>query len=124
MDKPDFYLVSIEGYREGEPRSCKRIKRMRSDHRDDFLLIRVEPPLIGQSFGLGGEDIDTLAVATKHVGASLFPINEWPIYVYVLRLLIENPEEREQVHDNEFECIDWAALYRTEEEARAHRMRL
>lgn len=122
MDNPDFFLASSEGYRLEEPRSCKRIKRVSSDNRDDLLLVKVEPPLIGQPYGLGGRDIDTLLVATRHKGDSLFPVKEWPVFVHVARLLIENPEEREQIHDNEFESIGWAELYATEAAARAKAM--
>lgn len=122
MDRPDFYLASSEGYRLEEPRSCKRIKRVSSDSRDDLLLVKVDPPLIGQSYGLGGRDIDILLVATQHKGDSLFPINKWPMFVHVARLLIENPEQREQIHDNEFESIAWAELYRTKEDARVKAM--
>jgi hypothetical protein len=118
MDNPDFFLASSEGYRLTEPRSCMRIKRVRSDSRDDLLLVKVEPPLIGQLYGLGGRDIDTLLIATRHKGDSLFPIRKWPVFVHVARLLIENPERREQIHDNEFESIAWAELYRTKEDAR------
>ena len=119
MDSPDFFLASSEGYQLEKPRSCKRIKRVRSDTRDDLLLIKVEPPLIGQPYGLGGRDIDTLLIAARHKGYSFFPIKEWPVFVHVARLLIENPEQREQIHDNEFESIAWAELYRTKEDARA-----
>lgn len=122
MDNPDFFLASSEGYNLEEPRRCKRIKRVRSDSRDDLLLIMVEPPLIGQPFGLGGRDIDTLLVGTRHKGATLFPITDWPVFVHVARLLIKNPEEREQIHDNEFESIAWAELYATESEARSESM--
>lgn len=122
MDNPDFFLASSEGYRLEAPRSCKRIKRVRSDNRDDLLLVKVEPPLIGQPYGLGGRDIDILLVATRHKGDSLFPVKEWPVFVHVARLLIENPDEREQIHDNEFESIGWAELYATEAAAKAKAM--
>jgi hypothetical protein len=118
MHNADFFLASSEGYQLTEPRSCKRIKRVRSDNRDDLLLVKVEPPLIGQVYELGGQDIDTLLIATRHKGDSLFPIRRWPVFVHVARLLIENPERREQIHDNEFESVAWAELYRTEEDAR------
>ncbi len=118
MQNPDFFLASSDSYRLVEPRSCKRIKRVGSDNRDDLLLVKVEPPLVGQLYGLGGRDIDTLLIATRHKGDSLFAIQKWPVFVHVARLLIENPERREQIHDNEFESIAWAELYRTEEDAR------
>ena len=37
MENPDFFLASSEGYRLEEPRSCKRIKLLRSDSRDHLL---------------------------------------------------------------------------------------
>jgi hypothetical protein len=122
MHNADFFLASSEGYHLTEPRSCKRIKRVRSDNRDDLLLVKVEPPLIGQVYELSGRDIDTLLIATRHKGDSLFPIRRWPVFVHVARLLIENPERREQIHDNEFESVAWAELYRTEEDARVKAM--
>ncbi|GAO37568.1 hypothetical protein SCT_3001 [Sulfuricella sp. T08] len=122
MDTPDFYLASSEGYNLEEPRSCKRVKRLRSDSRDDLLLIRIDPPLIGQLYGLGGREIDNVLVATRHKGDSLFPIKGWPVLVHVARLLIDNPDERDQVHDNEFESIAWAELYETETAARLKAM--
>jgi hypothetical protein len=122
MSYPDFFLASSDGYSIEKPRLCQTVKRVCSDTRDDLLLIKIEPPLVGQSYGLGSRDIDTLLVATRHKGASLFPIKEWPVFVYVSRLLIENPEEREQIHDNEFELIAWAEIYETEAKAIAKTM--
>jgi len=122
MRNPDFFLASSESYRLMEPRSCERIKRVRSDNRDDLLLVKVEPPLAGQLCGLGGRDIDTLLIATRHKGDSLFPIRKWPVFVHVARLVIEYPERREEIHDNEFESIAWAELYRTKEDARVKAM--
>ncbi len=122
MQNPDFFLASSEGYCLEQPRSCKRIKRLRSDNRDDLLLVKVKPPIAGQPYGLCGRDIDTLLIATRHKGDSLFRIRKWPVFVHVARLLIENPERREQIHDNEFQSIAWAELYRTEEDARIKAM--
>jgi hypothetical protein len=57
-------------------------------------------------------------VPPKHIGSSLFPINKWPAFVYVARPLIENPELRDKLQDDEFELIAWAELYRNEDDAR------
>ena len=118
MRNPDFFLASSESYRLMKPRSCKRIRRVHSDNRDDLLLVKVDPPFAGQVYGLGGRDIDTLLIATRYKDDSLFPVTKWPVFVHVARLLIENPERREKIHDDEFESVAWAELYRTEEDAR------
>jgi hypothetical protein len=91
---------------------------LRSDTRDDLLLVQVEPPLIGQYYGLGDQDIDALIVATRHKGDSLFPIDRWPVFVHVARLLINKSGVIDQIRDNQYESIAWAELYPTEEAAR------
>jgi|SRR5215475_10184468 len=116
-DGPDFYLASAEGYDLGEPRKCFIIKRLRGDVRDDYLLIRIYPSIIGQKYGLGGIEVAGVIVATRHKGDSLFPINKWPVFVHVARVFPDHPEEREVIHNGEFEEIAWAELYRTEAEA-------
>jgi hypothetical protein len=118
MSEPDFYLASTEGYEMKNPRRCWRIKRLATDNRNDLLLIKIEPPLIGQRYGLGGLDIDFVLIAPRHQGRSLFPISEWPLCVHIARILIENPESCDVLRENEFESIAWAELYRTEEDAR------
>src|SRR5690349_8843569 len=106
-DLPTCFLASSDSNALQEPRRCTPIKRLRSDHRDDLWLARIDPPLIGQAYGLGGEDIDTVLVATRHVGASLFPVDAWPVYVHVARPLVRDLEGRERIHDREFESLAW-----------------
>ena len=118
MSEPDFYLSSSEGYGLEIPRRCWRVRRISTDSRDDLLLLKIDPPLIGQKYGLGSHDIDLILVATRYDGSSLFPINEWPVFVHVIRSLIDNPEQRNKLSHGEFESIAWAEIYRTEEDAR------
>jgi hypothetical protein len=79
---------------------------------------------MGQPYGLGGQDIDELVLSPRHRGAVLEPPSEWPLYVFVLRLLggdvvrelaISSPEQ--------IEIISWAMLVRTEGEAMAEYLR-
>jgi hypothetical protein len=118
MSEPDFYLASTEGYNLEEPRRCWRVKRLATTNRNDFLLARIDPPIVGQAYGLGGRDIDVVVFATRLKGESLFPVNEWPVSVYVVRPLIGDPQLRDQLRQDEFELIAWAELYQTEESAR------
>src|SRR5262245_11870520 len=78
--------------------------------RDDYQLIRLDPPIIAQTYGVGGIDIDKVIVATRHKGDSLFPINKWPVFVHVARVLPDHPAEREVIHNGEFEEIAWAEV--------------
>jgi hypothetical protein len=114
---PSAYLASTEDRDLREPRKCYFLKRLRGPLHNDYLLVKVAPPLIGQLYGLGAKDIDCLILAARHVGFTLFPIREWPVYVHVARPLIDDIEEREDITPAEFEVIAWAELYETEEKA-------
>lgn len=114
MNVPDFYLASTEGYDMEAPRRAWRVKRMSSPHRDDLLLTRIDPPIHGEEYI--NCDIDLVLLATRHNGASLFPITEWPVYVHVARVLVD-VEARTHLEENEFQSIAWAELYKTEEDA-------
>ena len=118
MTIPDFYLASTEGYDLEDPRKCWKIRRLSTPDRNDLLLIRIDPPLIGQKYGLGGRDIDRVIVATRHKGYTLFPVTTWPAYVHVARLLVDLPEDKSELQAAEFEPIAWAELYKTEKDAR------
>ncbi len=101
-----------------DPRSCFAITRLRGESRDDYLLVNIEPPLTGQPYGLGDRSIDLVIVATRHQGASLFPVSKWPVHVHVARLLVPY-KGQETIGNDEMDFIAWAELYPTEEAARA-----
>lgn len=108
---PDFYLSSSEGYGLEQPRACYRIRRLKGRIGDDYLVIRIDPPIPGQPYGLGDRAIDTVVVAARHAGASLFPITDWPAFVHVARPLVADLEIRETLHEGELEEIGWAELH-------------
>lgn len=116
--RPDFYIASSDGHGMEEPRKAFRIKRLSSDTRDDLLLIRIDPPLMGQRYGSGGRDIEYIIIATRNVGATLFPIREWPVDVNVSKPLVDDIGERDHLLGHEYKDLAWAELYRTEEDAR------
>lgn len=108
---PDFFLASREGYGLEKPRACYQIRRLKGRSRDDYLLIRIVPDLVGQPYGLGDRDISSLVVAPRHVGVSLSPVSSWPVFVHVARLLIPEGQIGEQIADSDIEEIGWAELH-------------
>jgi hypothetical protein len=94
--------------------------RLRDRVRDDYMLIEIEPVLIGQPFGLGDRDISRLILSTRVQGHSLFPITEWPSSVYVARILDEAILQTFSFTKEQVELIAWASIYRTLEEAEAN----
>jgi len=121
MDTPDFYLTSADSYGLDIPRRVWRIKGMTIGRRDDALLAKLDPPVKG-GLGLKEPDITVVLLATRHQGASLFPVSEWPVYVHLAAPLVENVELRDRLELSEVRTIAWAELYRTEEDARRKRL--
>jgi hypothetical protein len=111
----DFYLRLNEGA--GEPRACWRKARLRDPYRDDWMLVAIEPPVIGQPYGLGDEDIYHLLLATRHQGQGLFPVSQWPAHVYVVRLLNKSILDQQEFDNPQTQLIDWGVLHRTYEDA-------
>lgn len=118
MAVPDFFLASSEGYGLERPRCCYRLRRIAGRSGDDYLLVTVDPPIVGQRYGLGSEDIDRVVLATRHEEASLFPISSWPVFVHLARLMRE-PAEGDTLTIDDLEEIGWAEIYRTEKDAQA-----
>jgi hypothetical protein len=122
MRDPDFYLASTDYYNLESPRRVWQLKRMAGLGRDDLLLVRIDPPII-DGFGSDAESIDTVVLATRHEGGTLFPVAQWPVFVYVLRPTIDNVEDRDTLRKGEFRNVAWAELYKTEEDARRKSVR-
>lgn len=119
MAEPDFYLASSDSYILEKPRRVWSIKRMSIPSRDDLLLVRITPPVRSEACGPKEQDIDIVLLATRRKGASLFPIREWPVAVYVIRPLIDDIAKRDKLNYGEFENMAWAEVYKSEDDARS-----
>jgi hypothetical protein len=96
------------------------ISRLRDEVRDDYMLIAIEPPLEGQRFGMGATEIKNLIICTRVQGQTLFPISEWPAFVYVARALDDAVLTSQAFTREQVELIAWGALFRTRDEALNH----
>ena len=79
----------------------------------DRLLVGIAPSLIGQRFGLGGEDIHNLVLAPLFLGDSLFPIPRWPFQVYVARVVNGVVPCTHLIRDNQLEVLARGLLYQS-----------
>lgn len=116
---PDFYLISTEHKDFKQPRSCWIKGRMCGEIRDDGMWVIISPPVIGQKYGLGEKDIEDLILFSRLQGMSLFPINEWPLHVYIFRALDNTIFSAGKFIDSQVEMIAWGELYSTLDEANA-----
>jgi hypothetical protein len=117
--EPNFYLVSGEKSEPRVPTACWPEQRLRDALRDDYMLVRIEPPIMGQKYGLGAANIDHLILSTHLAGKSLYPIDSWPCHVYVMRILNSRILQTLSLDKADVEMIGWGSLHRTIEEAAA-----
>lgn len=82
------------------------------------MLIAIDPPLIGQRYGLGADDIHEVVIQPRHIGVSLFPVIKWPVYVHVARLLAPLRLGSGRIQNEDLEEIAWAEIYPSEDDAR------
>ena len=103
---PDFYIDS-RGEHESlkEPRAARFIKFLSDSHRGDWVLVQIEPAVIGQTFGLGGRDIEYLVVAPRFTGMQLIPVGVGYVPVNILGVKDNTLLERD-TFDSSFESND------------------
>jgi len=105
------------------PRACWAKGRLRNSRRDDYLLVEVEPPIIGQPYGLGARTLQMI-ISSRYRGFSLFPVSDWPCDVYVSRILDDRVVNTSVVEEDQIELMAWGRIYRTLAEANAEAKRL
>ncbi len=116
----DFFLSCAGEYEPlTTPRACWLKARLRNEIRGDYMLIEIKPPLIGQPFGLGDKDITQLIISTRFQGETLYPITQWPVSVYVSRILDETILRTLSFEKNQVELIAWGMIFKTLEAAMA-----
>jgi hypothetical protein len=118
MKDPDFFLASTDYYNVAMPRRVWCLKRMSGAGRDDLLLARIDPPIVDSD----AQNVDIVLLATRHNGASLFPVSKWPVSVHVLRPTVNNVQDRDNLQKGEFRSIAWAEIYKTDEDAQRNRL--
>ena len=108
----DFYLVSTELRKPYEPRACRIVRRLHSGLRDDLALVEVEPPLPRHIYDTN-EEVRRLIVGARHKGASLFPVTEWPLAVYICRLKGKDEPEADTIASEDLSILDWGEVRQT-----------
>ena len=105
----NFYLISTELRDPYEPRTCRIVKRLRSELRDDLALVEVEPPLPRHVYDTS-EDVRLLILASRHQGDSIFPVRQWPLPVYVCRLKGKDEPEGDTIASEDLVILDWGEV--------------
>ena len=83
-EDPTCWLTSGEEPFWAEPRAARRLGVAAGpDPHRTLLVLRIDPPAIGQGFGLGGEDVDEIVVTPVDPRDSVDPLR-MPVDVHLL----------------------------------------
>ena len=116
MQPATYYLSSLDSIKFGQTRECVFLRQLWFDTGKECALVRLSPPVIGQEYGLA-DDLEELVLASRREDHGLFPIKEFPCFVFVARPLIEGIGQRDVISKNEVEIVGWGELYRTRHDA-------
>lgn len=84
-----FFLSSTEDSRfaSGPPFRCAPLSRLRMGKNDQFLLIRISPPLRLNPYDPSSNTTDTLVITPHMQNDTLFPVSYWPLPVHIHKVL-------------------------------------
>jgi hypothetical protein len=116
---PAFYLTTAGEYVPlTYPRTCIACGRLCDAIRDDYMFVKFPPPLTGSIVGISNQkDIAHLLLASKWRNLTLFPINQWPMPVYVMTVIDENILTKHSFDPDQVKIIAWGTLHQTFKEA-------
>ena len=117
--EPDFFLISGERSDPIVATACWREGRLSDGNRDDYMLVSIDPPIVGQKYGLGATNINNLILSAHLLGVALFPITRWPCFVNVMRIKNEAILKSLLFQAADIEIIGRGSLLPTKEEALA-----
>lgn len=109
MDMPaDFYLAPYDPEQTFKPKDCLIEHRLAAHNRDDFLLVKVNPPF---EYENGTVLVDEVVLGVRFQGDTLFPINNWPMHVHICNILNHQNIMNGKVTAKDLTITYWGLLY-------------
>ncbi len=114
MGKKGYYLSSLDSKQFENAREFEVIKQISLQsgfNQKEGWLVKISPNLVGQNYGLGGEDIDYLILTPRHIGISIEDIKQFPCYVYIIRIKNNSIPPENILESKDLETIAWGEIY-------------
>lgn len=110
---PDFFLGSSEHRGEwAKARSCWIVGPKSIKNELDCVLIEITPPVVGQMFGLGENNIDKLILTRRWDGGLPAAANTaTPVLIY--RILNSQVLRERVLRDSDVKLTAWGEIYST-----------
>lgn len=106
-----FYLASTEGPRHGQPWKCYPIMRIvwNAKHpRDDGMLVSVSPQITGSVYN--NRKHKELVLFARGMGESLFPMSDFPIFVNICVINIDQVKVTSKAEESDLTFFDLGVI--------------
>ncbi len=120
MSKTIYYISSNEYDIFDTVRKCTFLKKLHFNTGNECVLAEVEPPVIGQEYGFGGENFKYLILSQRHGDNPVFAISRFPCSVHVCFPTIDDIFEKKIITMDDLYHAVWGELYRTAHDAKFH----
>lgn len=115
---PDFFLGSSEHRDDwATARACWVMAHPRMEDGAKSVLVEVDPPVIGQPFGLGDKDITSLILAPRWKGSKLEETVYRPVPVLIYRIVRPGAGADGVIRGPDIKLTAWGEVYPTLEAA-------
>lgn len=120
MNSKKYFLSSTESYRFEETRELEVIREIKllttEGEQKDALLGKITPKVIGQDYGLL-DDIEFLILTPRHLNTKISPIDQFPCFVHIARILNNKIPEKTIIDTKNLEVIAWGEIYKNKQNA-------
>jgi hypothetical protein len=82
------------------------------------MLVAVTPPISPGVYATSRKKgpLKELVIASKGEGDTLFPVNSWPMFVYVCVILNDEFKTTGRAGEKDLRLVDWGMIARNQEE--------
>jgi hypothetical protein len=116
----DFFLGSSEHRGEwSHTRACQVERKVIDNEGREYLWVKIDPPVTGQRYGLGEKNLTDVLLLPHVKGTSLFPISEFPLQVYIYRVLDYEVLKDLFCCSSNLELAAWGEIYASRDDERA-----
>jgi len=115
-----YYLSSLDSALFEPVRRCTVITALAFDTGRSGLLVDLDPAVVGQHFNVG-EDLRRFILTSRFQGDDVAAIDRFPFFAYICLPKNGWPELETPLHAADVDIVGWVELYRTAEDASAHR---
>lgn len=114
-----YYLSSLDSYLFEPVRTCTVRKHLVFDTGKSALLVDIDPPVVGQSFGFG-HDVSTVVLASRVEGREIDAIDKLPFFVHIAVSRHGWADLESPLRADDLITMAWGELYGSAEAARSH----